>query len=48
MDEYGIEEDQAIKIIYTKGLNIYTTMDSQAQQTITEQFAKKKNFPSTA
>ena len=47
MDEYGIEEDQAIKIIYTKGLNIYTTMDSQAQQTITEQFAKKKNFPST-
>ena len=47
MNEYGIEEDQAIKIIYTKGLNIYTTMDSQAQQAITEQFSKKKNFPST-
>lgn len=47
MNEYGIEEDQAIKIIYTKGLNIYTTMDSQAQKVITEQFKKKKNFPST-
>ena len=47
MNEYGIEEDQAIKIIYTKGLNIYTTMDSQAQKAITKQFAKKKNFPST-
>ena len=46
MNEYGIEEDQAIKIIYTKGLNIYTTMDSQAQEVITEQFKKKKNFPS--
>ena len=47
MNEYGIEEEQAVKIIYTKGLNIYTTMDSQAQKVITEQFAKKKNFPST-
>ena len=48
MNEYGIEEDQAIKIIYTKGLNIYTTMDSQAQKAVTEQFKKKKNFPSTS
>lgn len=47
MNEYGIEEDQAIKIIYTKGLNIYTTMDSQAQKAVTEQFKKKGNFPST-
>ena len=47
MNEYGIEEEQAVKIIYTKGLNIYTTMDSQAQKVITEQFQKKKNFPST-
>lgn len=47
MNEYGIEEDQAIKIIYTKGLNIYTTMDSQAQKAITKQFTKKSNFPST-
>ena len=47
MNEYGIEEDQAIKIIYTKGLNIYTTMDSQAQKVITKQFKKKENFPST-
>ena len=48
MNEYGIEEDQAIKIIYTKGLNIYTTMDTQAQKAVTKQFKKKSNFPSTA
>ena len=45
MNEYGIDEEQAVKIIYTKGLNIYTTLDSQAQEVITEQFKKKKNFP---
>ncbi len=46
MNEYGIEEEQAVKIIYTKGLNIYTTLNSQAQETITKQFKDKDNFPS--
>ena len=45
MNEYGIEEEQAVKIIYTKGLNIYTTLNSQAQETITESFSDSDNFP---
>ena len=45
MEEYGIEEEQAVKIIYTKGLNIYTTLNSQAQEVITEEFSDSDNFP---
>ena len=48
MEEYGIEEEQAVKIIYTKGLNIYTTLNSQAQEVVTKQFKKKDKFPSVA
>ena len=47
MKEYDLTEEQAVKIIYTKGLNIYSTMDSQAQNAITKQFKNKENFPST-
>ena len=45
MEEYGIDEEQAVKIIYTKGLNIYTTLNSQAQETITDYFSDSDNFP---
>lgn len=45
MEEYGIDEEQAVKIIYTKGLNIYTTLNSQAQEVITDYFSDSDNFP---
>ena len=48
MTTYNINDEQASKLIYTKGLNIYSTLDSQAQRTIAKQFKKKSNFPSAA
>ncbi|MBE6042121.1 MAG: hypothetical protein E7220_06330 [Clostridiales bacterium] len=46
MKQYDIDEQQATNIIYTKGLNIYSTMDSQAQKAITKEFRDRDNFPS--
>ena len=46
MEQYDLTDDQAEKLIYTKGLNIYSTLDSQAQKIITKEFKKKENFPS--
>ena len=46
MVQYNLSAEQAEKLIYTKGLNIYSTLDSQAQKTITKEFKKKENFPS--
>ena len=46
MEQYNLTEDQAEKLIYTKGLNIYSTLDSQAQKVVTKEFKKKANFPS--
>ena len=46
MVQYELTDEQAEKLIYTKGLNIYSTLDSQAQKTLTKQFRKKSNFPS--
>ena len=46
MEQYSLSEEQAEKLIYTKGLNIYSTLDSQAQKVITKEFKKKENFPS--
>ena len=46
MIQYNLEEEQAEKLIYTKGLNIYSTLDSQAQKVITSEFKDKDNFPS--
>ena len=48
MAQYGMTEDQAVDVIYTKGLNIYSTLDSQAQSVITKQFKDNDNFPKTA
>ena len=45
MDQYDLSEEQAEKLIYTKGLNIYSTLDSQAQRVLTKEFKKKENFP---
>lgn len=45
MEKYSLSEEQADKMIYTKGLNIYSTLDSQAQKVVTKEFKKKSNFP---
>ena len=45
MEQYGLTEEQAEKLVYTKGLNIYSTLDSQAQKVVTREFRKKENFP---
>ena len=47
MVKYNLSEDEATKMIYSKGLNIYSTLDSQAQKAVVKQFKKKENFPST-
>ena len=46
MEQYDLSSEQAEKMIYTKGLNIYSTLDSQAQKVLTREFKKKENFPS--
>ena len=47
MEKYNLGEDEATNLIYSKGLNIYSTLDSQAQKAITKQFKNKDNFPGT-
>ena len=44
-DEAGYSYDEAFELVYNGGVKIYTTMDSQAQGVIEEQFANKSNFP---
>ena len=46
MKTYDLTDEQAEKMIYTKGLNIYSTLDSQAQKVITREFKDESNFPS--
>lgn len=48
MDKYDYSEDKATDLVYTGGLNIYSTIDSQAQKTIVKEFKKDSNFPSIA
>ena len=48
MDEYGISENEAENMIYTKGLKIYTTMDSNIQNIMEEEFADDNNFTTIA
>ena len=45
MQEYDMIEEDAANMVYTKGLKIYSTMDSKAQKVITEEFKKDNNFP---
>ena len=47
MEKYNLGDDEATNLIYSKGLNIYSTLDSQAQKAITKQFKNKDNFPGT-
>ena len=47
MDEYDKTEQEALNMIYTKGLKIYTTLDMDIQSVIAKEFKKDSNFPST-
>lgn len=44
-DEYGYDYSRASKMVYNGGLQIYTTMDSQAQSVIEKEFKNDSNFP---
>ena len=46
MKQYDLSEQKATDMVYTKGLHIYSTLDSQAQKVITKEFKKKSSFPS--
>ena len=45
MKEYEMTEEDATNMVYTKGLKIYSTMDSKAQKVITKEFKDDSNFP---
>lgn len=45
MKEYDLTEDQAFKMIYTKGLRIYSTLAVKTQNIIQNEFKKNENFP---
>ena len=45
MEKYNLDEAAADRMIYSEGLNIYSTLDSQAQRTIIKQFNDPDNFP---
>ena len=44
-EEYGYDYSKARDMVYNGGLNIYTTMDSQAQAVIEQEFSEDDNFP---
>ncbi len=45
MEEYNDDEQEATQRVYNGGLKIYTTMSSQAQQSVEDAFANNANFP---
>ena len=45
MDELGYTEVQAVNAVYSGGLRIYTTQDSNIQSIMEEEFANDENFP---
>lgn len=44
-EQTGCSEEKAIDMVYSGGLQIYTTMDSQAQSIIEKEFNNDANFP---
>lgn len=48
MEKYDYSKDKATDLVYTGGLNIYSTVDSHAQAMIVKEFNKDSNFPSIA
>lgn len=47
MNDRAMTEQEAMSMVYTKGLKIYSTLDSQAQTVVAEEFKKDENFPDT-
>ena len=47
MDKYSMSEEDAQRMVYTGGLQIHTTLRSDVQNAIYEEFQKDSNFPST-
>ena len=45
-DKYDISQAEAYDMIYTGGLNIYSTIDTTAQKTIVKEFNDSSNYPS--
>ncbi len=45
MDQYGMEYENAERTVYTKGLQIYSTVDSTAMEVIAKEFQDESNFP---
>lgn len=44
-EEYGYDYAKASNIVYKGGIQIYTTMDSQAQEVIEKEYKNDSNFP---
>ena len=45
MDQYGMDYESAERMVYTKGLQIYSTVDSTAMEVIAKEFQDGSNFP---
>ena len=45
MEKYNISEEEAQRMVYTGGLQIYTTLRSDVQNAIYEEFQDDANFP---
>ena len=45
MDQYDMDYDTAERTVYTKGLQIYSTVNSKATEVIAEEFQNGDNFP---
>jgi penicillin-binding protein 1A len=43
--EFGIDEEEAVDLVYNGGLQIHSTLSSDLQNIVEEEFAKNGNFP---
>ena len=46
IDKYKVSEEEAERMVYTGGLQIYTTIDDELQNAIYDEFKDDSNFPS--
>lgn len=44
-DQYGMSYEDAERLLYTKGLRVYSTMDRTAQKVVTKEFNDSSNYP---
>ena len=45
IDNFNMSEEEAQRMVYTGGLDIYTTLNSEVQNAIYNEFQKDSNFP---